>query len=286
MSNHSFNPFIAKKYGIIEAIIIDSFVFWTRTNAAKPEELNNFFEDRYWCFGTPEYFSKFFPYLSPRQIKYALQNLTKSKILLKNNFNKKGYDKTNWYSLSDEILSELNLDKTCLQPAPVLIEQICPIHRTNLSNALNKFVLPIPDTKPDTKPDKKLTNCESSSSEVIFSETIDKSILEEKLSRDERTNEQFMNHVVHHVDNNSAKKYKRIVRAQSALRMLKKLKEQNIIFESSGFESKKEIKSRVENENEEEKNIRLWNLREQERRKIFPDEYNEDGTRKVKNKKA
>ncbi len=150
MSDHSFNPFIAQKYGVIEAIIINSFIFWTRTNAAKEE---NFHDGRYWFFGTPEYFSKYFPYLSTSQIKYAFKKLFKSNAILKGKFNKKGYDQTNWYSLSDSLLSELNLDKTCLQAAKTLIEQNCPMHGTKLSNARDKIVQPIPVTKQATKQD-------------------------------------------------------------------------------------------------------------------------------------
>lgn len=159
MSNHSFNPLLAKKFGITEAVIINSLIFWTQTNAAKE---TNFHQDRYWCFGTPEYFTKFFIYLSARQIKYALSNLIKAGALLKNNFNKKGYDKTSWYSLSDELLTDLNLDRTCLQPAPVLIEQNCPIDRTKLSYASDKIVPAIPVTKTITKKDITTTTEEPS----------------------------------------------------------------------------------------------------------------------------
>lgn len=114
MSNHTFNPFIAKKYGVIEAVLINTLVFWTSTNAAKE---SNYHNERYWCYGTSEYFAKFFMYLTARQIKYALANLVKSGALLRNKFNKKKYDQTNWYALSDCVLAELNLDRTCLQPA-------------------------------------------------------------------------------------------------------------------------------------------------------------------------
>lgn len=149
MSDHHFNPFIAKKYGIIEAILINSFIFWTRTNAAKEE---NYHDERFWCYGTPQYFNKFFVYLTPRQIKYALKKLVDCNALVIGNFNKKGYDKTAWYSLSDNILFELNLNKSCLQPLQMLIEQNCPIDRTKLSYGQDKIVLPIPDIKPDDKP--------------------------------------------------------------------------------------------------------------------------------------
>ncbi len=236
MSNHSFNPFIAKKYGINESILINTFIFWTQTNAAKDK---NFYEGRYWFFGTPEYFTKFFIYLTPRQIKYTIANLIKKGAILKGNFNKKGYDKTNWYSLSDTILEELNLDKSCLQPIAGLIGQNCPMDRTKLSNGSDKIVQPIPDTKAVTKQDKKLTNCKpSSSSSFIFSEILDKSILAERLERDKRSDEEFLSQVKKHVNDHSDKKFPPMQRAQAALRLLKKLKEQNIIFYVAGFEPK------------------------------------------------
>jgi hypothetical protein len=172
MSNHSFNPIIAKKFGVHAAIFIDSLIYWTRTNAANK---HNFRNGRYWSYGTPEFFLTYFNYLSPRQIQYTLMKLTKNGIFLKDNFNQKGYDRTNWYSLSDEILLELNLDITCLQPNPRLIRQICSMDSTNLSDGLDKFVRPIPDTKPNikttttttTQSENKTKNPESVSSVVV-----------------------------------------------------------------------------------------------------------------------
>lgn len=149
MSDHSFNPFIAKNYGINVAVLINSFIFWTRTNSAKGK---NNHEDRFWCYGTPEYFAKFFPYFKPRLIRDIFKKCIELDLLIKGNFNKKGYDKTNWYALSDKILIELNLDRSCLSPAPSLI-------RRKASNGFDvkrpmdttKNVQPIPATKPDTK---------------------------------------------------------------------------------------------------------------------------------------
>ncbi len=166
MSDHSFNPFIAKKHGINEAIIVNSFIFWTRTNSSNDKNLH---EDRYWCFGTPEYFSKFFPYFKPRLIKDIIKSCLDKDILIKGNFNKKGYDKTNWYSLSDSILTELNLDKTCLQPAPALIGRITsngsdglrPMDRTD-------YVQPIPVTKTVTKAVTKKTNNNKENPVFVF----------------------------------------------------------------------------------------------------------------------
>lgn len=150
MSSHSFNTVIAELVGLNAAVIIDSFVFWTRTNAAKEK---NFHEGRYWSFGTPEYFSRFFRYLTARQIEHAINKCVKAGLITKGNFNKAGYDRTGWYALTDKALEVYGVEADCLQPRPGLIPQNCSIDSTNLRNGCNKFVPPIPDTKPDTKPD-------------------------------------------------------------------------------------------------------------------------------------
>jgi hypothetical protein len=47
-------------------------------------------------------FSALFPYLSESQIKRALASLVKQEAILKDNFNKMRYDRTNWHALADE----------------------------------------------------------------------------------------------------------------------------------------------------------------------------------------
>ncbi len=152
--NHSFNIFLAQKYGIDESIFIQNLVLWTSSNAANGQDNNiHFQENRYWIFGTPEYFTRFFIYWKPRRIKDIIASCLKQELIIKGTFNKKGYDRTMWYSLSNKTLLEINLDKTCLKPAPVLIVR-------NPSDPLDEIrtmdqtesVSPIPYTKPYTKP--------------------------------------------------------------------------------------------------------------------------------------
>lgn len=147
MSDHSFNPFIAKKYNVNVAIFLTSMVFWTRVNASNE---HNFYEDRYWTYNTPESMVKYFPYWSPSQIKRIIQKCVDWGLIVKSNWNKKGYDKTNWYALSDKALIDLNLDKTCLKPASELIGRNRPMDKTKSSDGLDEIVRPIPDTNPDT----------------------------------------------------------------------------------------------------------------------------------------
>jgi hypothetical protein len=148
MADHSFNPFIAKKYDINCAIFINSLIYWTRLNASNE---HNYHDGRYWTFNTPEAMTKYFPYWSVDQIKRIIKKLSGWDLILISNYNKKGYDRTNWYALSDKALLELNLDKTCLQPLSRLIERNRPMDRAKSLDGLSEIALPIPVTNPDTK---------------------------------------------------------------------------------------------------------------------------------------
>lgn len=90
-----------------------------------------------------------------------------------------------------------------------------------------------------------------SSSSFFFSETLDQSLLSQKLFRDERTDEEFMDQVINHVENHSDKAYSRLVRAQGALKLLTKLKKDGIIFYAKGSQPNeitvpKSVKSKPE----------------------------------------
>ncbi|MCH9769609.1 MAG: hypothetical protein K0U12_01905 [Gammaproteobacteria bacterium] len=197
MPQHHFEIHMAEKYGIEAAIFIDNFIFWTRTNAAAQK---NFHEERYWCFGSPEFFQKYFPYMTIRKVKTILQNCVKEGVLVQGNYNKKKYDRTNWYSLSDEVLAELNLDKECSTTR-------INTHRTKIVDASNKNRLPIPDTKPDTKQINTTTTKdidkkeEPSSSSGIISKEIDQQLLDARKGlTDERDDEEFLKQCKHHLD--------------------------------------------------------------------------------------
>lgn len=132
MIEHSFNTFIAEKYGVFEAIFIKNMVLWTANNSAKQSKksdgsLKHFHEGRWWVFGTKEFFCNYLPYFTPNQIRRLLERCVSKGLLINGNFNQYGFDKTNWYSLSNLCLSELNLDVTCRKPAPSLIGQNCPM---------------------------------------------------------------------------------------------------------------------------------------------------------------
>ncbi len=111
------------------------------------------------------------------------------------------------------------------------------------------------DIKDNTKDYKKLTTGDQkpSSSSFFITETMDKKIIGEKLSRDERTSTEFLENVVDHIENHSDRKYSKIVRAQAALKLLIKLKEDNVIFYSAGKSHEEASSTQPKKETDEER---------------------------------
>lgn len=100
----------ARVLGLNESIVIQQVHYWLEINRKAQK---NFYENRYWTYNTYEQWtSENFDFWSKRTVQRVFKKLFDSKILLKGNFNKKGYDQTVWvtidYDKLDEILTEYN----------------------------------------------------------------------------------------------------------------------------------------------------------------------------------
>ena len=129
--NHSFNIDIAEKHGIKEAIIIENLGFWLKKNQA-----NNYnIHDGYvWSYNSIDALQEIFPYMSVKQIRYALEKLEKSGLIKSGNYNKAKYDRTKWYAIIDQA-----------------ILQHYKVHLPKWSNANDNSGKPIPDINTDIK---------------------------------------------------------------------------------------------------------------------------------------
>jgi hypothetical protein len=99
---HFFNIPLAVKYGQENSVILSNLCYWVKHNG---QNNINFFEGRYWTYNTLSAFEKQFPYFTVNQIRTILNNLKKSGAVLTGNFNKRAFDRTLWYSVSDEVIS-------------------------------------------------------------------------------------------------------------------------------------------------------------------------------------
>lgn len=113
--NHSFDVNIAKKYGIEEAILLQHIYFWIEKNKANEK---HFYNGTYWTYSTKKALAVLFPYLTPRKIDYALNNLIENGLIITGYFNEKPTDRTLWYALTKMgycILQNCEMENTKLE---------------------------------------------------------------------------------------------------------------------------------------------------------------------------
>ena len=124
---HSFDPEIATKYGIEEAILLNHIAFWTSKNKANEK---HYHDGRYWTYNSSRAFATQFPYIPQRTLTRKLQNLVDKGLLLTANYNENKYDRTLWYALTD--LAESIMPK-------------CQMESAKMSNGDDQNGEPIPD---------------------------------------------------------------------------------------------------------------------------------------------
>ena len=142
--NHSFDVDVARKYGVHSAILLQNIVFWCQKNKANGMHE---YDGNYWTYNSKKAFAELFPYMTARQIEYALKRLIDDGIIVTGNYNANAYDRTLWYAVTKKGYS---------------ISQNCGMDETNFANGNAENVEPIPDIKPDEKqtdikPDKKVS---------------------------------------------------------------------------------------------------------------------------------
>jgi hypothetical protein len=140
---HHFNTEYALKYGIEEAIVINNLQFWITKNRANKK---HFINDRTWTYNSYKAFSEIFPYWNEHKMKRILDSLVDKEILLRENYNKSGYDRTCWYAFKDEnsFLQNYNNHIAELQNGSNESAAPIPYSNTNTNTYKNKFVKPTP----------------------------------------------------------------------------------------------------------------------------------------------
>ena len=107
---HSFDVAIAKEYGVHSAILLKNLYFWIQKNAANGR---HFHDGTYWTYNSRKAFSNLFPYLTARQIGYAIDKLIEDGLVRTGNFSTDILDQTIWYAITEKgysILQNCQMD--------------------------------------------------------------------------------------------------------------------------------------------------------------------------------
>lgn len=146
---HLFDTEIAVKYGVNAAILLENFGYWVGVNRANRQ---NFYDGYYWTYNSVKAYGEIFPYMSKRQIQTAIEKLVDEGLVIKGNYNKSGFDRTAWYTLSEKgenLLNGENLESTemlnGLAQNVEWIDSKCEMDCPEMSNPFTQNVEPIPN---------------------------------------------------------------------------------------------------------------------------------------------
>lgn len=170
---------IAKIMGVNGAIVFENFVYWIRKNKVNDR---HFYDGEYWTYNKIEAFGNIFDFWSTRQIRTILDNLRKDGYLKTGNYNKKGYDRTLWYTFTEK--GHLLVEKyyfISLKASDTDICQKSQMDLTKKSNGFDKKVTPIPNTITNTISNTNKEKIKLTSIDKLISEYTSNSELIETL---------------------------------------------------------------------------------------------------------
>lgn len=133
-----FDPNIAMRYGVDGAVFLHSIAFWLQKNAANERNIR---KGRVWTYNTGEALAKLFPFWSRRQIQRITGNLQEAGALLIETLGD-GWDRTLWYSLSDELMAHYEISLPTIAPNRAMDPDIAPtgaLHCTEPCNAIDRY---------------------------------------------------------------------------------------------------------------------------------------------------
>ena len=198
MNTHSFNTKIAEELGLEESLILQHFYYWHQRNTGNNKNLIN---GHYWTYNSVEGFSSIFTYISTYKIRAVLKKLKKEGYIIRGNHNKKKYDRTSWYALTEKGLA---------------IFENQHFHLSKSTNAFVEIDRPIPESSTDSNTNSN-TNTKSSSNfdfENSFWNPYDKKVnrakcLKKWKSLKDEQREQIKEHIPKYVQSTPDKKYRK-----------------------------------------------------------------------------
>jgi hypothetical protein len=106
MPDYTFDRDLACKIGVEESIMVSNFVYWLQHNKANRK---HYHDGRYWTYNSVQAFTELFPFWTTKQLRRIMESLYAQNVILKGNYNQQSFDRTGWYSLSDDYVYLLGI---------------------------------------------------------------------------------------------------------------------------------------------------------------------------------
>jgi hypothetical protein len=116
-------PTLAVKIGLNEALFLQQLNYWLN-QIEKSKDLNeaqyltHCKDGKVWVYNRTEDWVRQFPFWSERTLLRIINNLEKKEILLSARYNRKGYDRTKWYTINYTAVDKLENTTTSSSKSP------------------------------------------------------------------------------------------------------------------------------------------------------------------------
>ena len=134
MALHYFDVDLAQRCGVNAAILLSDIQYWCERSKGDPAHLR---EGRVWMWSSVRDFRERHPYLTARQIRYALEQLTAAEVVITAQYSDRALDRTIWYSPVD-----LTPVANAFDNSGKCIGQQCQMQMTPVANAFDKSGVP------------------------------------------------------------------------------------------------------------------------------------------------
>lgn len=154
---YHFEQVIANESSVDVALFVEHVAYWIHLNYTQSKNLK---EGKYWTYNTMESLCRFFTFWTKRQIERVIKNAIDGGFIIKGCFNKQGYDRTQWYTLTDRAIEHYPTIKnlnTLDFPHFTKRGNEDLSHFTDRGNAFHQTVTTIPSTIPSEITNKKNT---------------------------------------------------------------------------------------------------------------------------------
>lgn len=105
--DYYFNPELAEKYGVDEAIFLHHLAFWIQKNISEGVNIK---DGRCWTYMTLKGFREIFPFWKDKnKMARIAESCRKQGLILTGHYSENKMDRTTWYALTDDMLRFYNM---------------------------------------------------------------------------------------------------------------------------------------------------------------------------------
>lgn len=123
-----FSALVAKDVGVEEAVMLSNLYFWVEKNK---NDARNLRDGKYWTFNSVSGFTEQFEFWSSSQIRRILKNLKAKGYIETGRYNRLGYDKTTWYTVTEKTVELIESDSEFVKSVSPVDENINPFFETD-----------------------------------------------------------------------------------------------------------------------------------------------------------